>query len=513
MAKFRSIRLKIVAPLAIFIGVVAVFNSIYFPTREARLIDAIFRERLSKAVDTLILGTGISMSSGNLEGAEATVSLLERDDHLAFLLLLDPEDSELIRQGEIDEAQIDLDILVGLPEAEFIEIGHYLILKNRILFGEEVLGSAIIGLDTTEREEKILSNIVITLMLSLLLAAIGIGFIFYLTRTVIIAPMQKSVSAAEQVATGDLTVQVGASSNDEVGQLLTAIRTMTENLSSLIGQTQRSGIQITSSVTQIAASGKQLEATVTEQAASTNEVVATAKEISATSQELANTMHEVSGMAEETVSSADSGHQGLVRMESTMHQMEEATHSIASKLATINEKAGNITSVVTTITKVADQTNLLSLNAAIEAEKAGEYGLGFAVVAREIRRLADQTAVATLDIEQTVKEMRSAVAAGVMSMDKFSEEVRQGVEEVSKVGGQLAQIIEHVQALMPRFEAVAEGMGAQSLGAQQISDSMVQLNEGAQQTADSLRETNRSLEKLTQASRDLQEEIAHFKTA
>ena len=79
---------------------------------------------------------------------------------------------------------------------------------------------------------------------------------------------------------------------------------------------------------------------------------------------------------------------------------------------------------MTTITKVADQTNLLSLNAAIEAEKAGEHGRGFAVVATEIRRLADQTAIASYDIEQLVKEMQSAVSAGVMGMDKFSEEVR-----------------------------------------------------------------------------------------
>ena len=108
----------------------------------------------------------------------------------------------------------------------------------------------------------------------------------------------------------------------------------------------------------------------------------------------------------------------------------------------------NINLVVTTITKVADQTNLLSINAAIEAEKAGEYGLGFLVVAREIRRLADQTAVATLDIERMVKEMQYSVSAGVMEMDKFSEQVRQVVSEVGTIGGQLGQIITSVQGLV-----------------------------------------------------------------
>src|SRR5262249_43316335 len=151
---------------------------------------------------------------------------------------------------------------------------------------------------------------------------------------------------------------------------------------------------------------------------------ATAKEISATSKELVRTMDDLATVADQSAALAGSGQTSLTRMEDTMRQVVAAAGSVNAKLAVLNEKAGNIGKVVTTITKVADQTNLLSLNAAIEAEKAGEYGRGFSVVATEIRRLADQTAVATLDIEQMVKEIQSAVSAGVMSMDKFSEEVR-----------------------------------------------------------------------------------------
>jgi methyl-accepting chemotaxis protein WspA len=109
-----------------------------------------------------------------------------------------------------------------------------------------------------------------------------------------------------------------------------------------------------------------------------------------------------------------------------MQQLVGSVGSTSPKLAVIREKADNITQVVTTMTKVADQTDLLSINAASEAEKAGEYGRGFRVVAREIRRLADQTAVATLDIEGMVRLAQGAVPAGVMQMDKFGEEVRCG---------------------------------------------------------------------------------------
>ncbi|WP_293335240.1 methyl-accepting chemotaxis protein [Microcoleus sp. CAWBG58] len=320
------------------------------------------------------------------------------------------------------------------------------------------------------------------------------------------------VDVAEKMSIGDLTAEVHVSdTKDEISKLENSFRSMNRGLAGLIKQVQKSGIQITSSATQIAASGKQLEATVNEQAASTNEVVATAKEIAATSGKLVKTMDEVSHMAESTAREASTGQKELVRMENTMKVLGNATISISSKLGIISEKANNINSIVTTITKVADQTNLLSLNAAIEAEKAGEYGMGFAVVAREIRRLADQTAVATLDIENMVKEMQSAVSTGVMEMDKFSHEVSKGMEDIRNIGVQLAEIIQQVQSLTPRFDSVNRGMEAQSEGAQQISETMAQLAETSLQTADALREINSAIGLLNEAAQGMRHEISRFK--
>ena len=226
-------------------------------------------------------------------------------------------------------------------------------------------------------------------------------------------------------AAGDLTGDIKIEGSDAISHLGHGVQQMISNLNKLVTQVQHSGLQLVSSTTAIAATSKQLEATVAEQAATTNEIVTTATEISATSKELVTTMDDVSAVAEVAAGAAENGRTGLNKMEATMKQIVEAAGSISSKFEVLNEKANNINTVVVTITKVADQTNLLSLNAAIEAEKAGEYGFGFSVVAKEIRRLADQTAVATLDIEQMIKEMQSAVSAGVMSMERFSEQVRQ----------------------------------------------------------------------------------------
>jgi methyl-accepting chemotaxis protein WspA len=320
--------------------------------------------------------------------------------------------------------------------------------------------------------------------------------------------LQEIAKNTEQVAGGDLTVQVKRLSQKDI--MGNALAEMVEKLSSLIRRVQKSGLQVNTSATEIAATAQEQLSTASEVAATTSEIGATSKQISATSRELAETIKGISEVAEKTAVLAGSGQTGLVRMKATMQQVMEASGSISARLATLSEKAGNIGIVVTTITRVADQTNLLSLNAAIEAEKAGDYGRGFAVVATEIRRLADQTAVATGDIEQMVKEMQSAVAAGVMGMDKFSEEVRRGVESVEQVSGELSQIIHHVQALTPNFESVSEGMQSQSLGAQQISDSLSQLSEAAQQTVESLRQSNSAIGQLNEASRGLQDGVARF---
>ncbi len=323
-----------------------------------------------------------------------------------------------------------------------------------------------------------------------------------------------AASAAKQVASGDLTVRVdGSGGKDETAELLGAIGAMTLSLHSLVGRVKRSSIQLISTATELSAATNQQEATVNGFGASTNQIAAAVQEISATSQELLSTMEGVNTVAGQTASLAENGRAGLTGMDQTMRQLSKATSSISSKLAVIREKAADINVVVTTITKVADQTNLLSVNAAIEAEKAGEYGLGFLVLAREIRRLADQTAVATLDIEQMVRQMQGAVSAGVMEMDKFTEEVRQGVGSVGTIGQQLSQIIEQVQALSGRFDAVNEGMRNQSLGARQISEAMVQLTDGARLTIGSLTEFNSASSHLRDAVGELNEEIAQFKVS
>ncbi|WP_320170414.1 methyl-accepting chemotaxis protein [Maridesulfovibrio sp.] len=369
-------------------------------------------------------------------------------------------------------------------------------------------------------------------IISLVVLILTIWVIYYLIRR-ICQPIRSVSKAAFYVSQGDLRKArkvfssatdkghlkrvvesfgtEGEKGFDEVDQLVKSIHTMLNTLNSLVSQVQVSGDQVTGSALKLGSAISQLEAAVENQAAATQELGSTSREISATSQELARTMNESTQVAVSTGDLAAQGMRDLSVMGQTMDAMRDASGGIFTKLSVINSKAANISKVVSSISKISEQINLLSLNAAIEAEKAGEFGQGFSVVAREIRRLADQTAMSTLDIEKIVSEMLSAVSSGVMEMDKFRQQVENGVSNVDTLGSGISGVVDQVRSLSPQFESVNEGMQNQSEGAEQISMAMIQLSETSIQTKDALVDFISITEQLSNSVSLLEEEVAAFK--
>lgn len=359
-------------------------------------------------------------------------------------------------------------------------------------------------------ERSFLINSLLTLF-----GVIGVFMLlmFFSVNTFVRRPLNWIIAELQELTRGegDLTKRLELKTNDELGTVARLFNLFLDRLQAMVSQIQRSGIQVTSSSTELAATAKQQEVTMQTQMESTTRVVHAIQEISGMIADLTHTMQQVASMSAETAEFAGHGQADLARMDGAMQHMEQASRAISGKLQAIHEKAENITTVVTTISKVADQTNLLSLNAAIEAEKAGDFGRGFTVVAREIRRLADQTALATLDIEQMVKEMQTAVSAGVMEMDKFIAQVRHSAEDVGKIGDQLTRIIDQVQAVLPQFEDVNVAMNQQSEHTNQINTAMTALGEEMLQTTVALQESFLAIEQLNDAARGLQQEVSRFK--
>jgi methyl-accepting chemotaxis protein WspA len=511
-------------------------SKLYVPsdTQTLKALQYIITEPYSYEGKYMVEQTAPIMINGEFAGlAGVDRSLEDVDDFLKKTATFKTEQYLLVsRRGRVISATMDPTMRTRLiedtPYLEYLKpLYTRAVNESMILFTDPVTGEqrylAGIRIPTGEwslwisvtREEvlaPVWSRLRKVLFIVVLGALLALAISFRLVRSPI-ERVERAAAAAARVTAGDLTTAVSSEVQDESGVLLRGLGAMVTALSGLIGKIKASGVQLTSAASDIAAAANRQREITAGFGASTSQIAASITEISATSQELLQTMHEVASASNDTAAVANRGRGDLERMEATMQALASATASISSKLAVIAERANNIGAVVTTISKVAEQTNLLSLNAAIEAEKAGEYGLGFSVVAREIRRLADQTDVATLDIGRIVTEMRSAVSSGVMEMDRFGEQVRRGVSEATELGVQLAEIIEGVERLKPRFESAHQGMQAQVAGAGQISDAMLQLREVAVISGESSQALADTSGQLLQAVDALRAEIIRFQTA
>ena len=366
-----------------------------------------------------------------------------------------------------------------------------------------------------KRSSAVYASLTTLITMNMLTATAGIAVIVTLLSVLIVGISRRvraAQAAAERIASGDLSERVAdAGGADESAELVRAMGAMNDDLASIVGSVRAAATRLSSSSVELAATSRQQEVAAAAFGGSTAQIASAIREISATGGELLRTVGAVDAGARRSAQAAGAGRARLDGMAETMGRLDLSTGEIGDRLQVISEKAAAITSVVETITKVAEQTNLLSVNAAIEAEKAGESGLGFLVVAREIRRLADQTASATTDIERIVRQMQEAVAAGVAEMTRFTREMRGGTSDVQRVANDLGVIIDDMNSAVAGFSEVERGMTAQSSGVAQIEGAVRQVADGARQTAASVSEFGRVAAELSHAVAVLQDAVARFR--
>jgi len=497
----------------------SVYNNQVIPLNELRNLDHLFQSGIVRPVDQLLFEQ-ITWNQCQVQ-VTRTVELLnkhwadlhkihpENDDQedwlraAAPLIILSKHSMErlitILQNQKTTELDNFADKTISQLAEQYAEVTEALIQRRLSSIAKQYTASQ-------KRYQQAKNNFIWSLILGITLA----GVVSLLLVQSINKPLGQIAQAMKNLMNGDLSQKLVYEHNDEFGILINGFNRMVGDLNELISTVESSGIQVTSSITEIAASTKQQEATVNEHAATSNEIAASTTEIAATSENLMGTMSKVTDMVHNTTMAASHSHKRLNNINRVMRKMEESTVSIVNRLSILNEKANNIAIVTKTINKIADQTNLLSLNAAIEAEKAGEYGSGFSVVSSEIRRLADQTAVATFDIEQMVNEVRSAVTGGVMSIEKFADNVRRGFSDVQISSNQISEVISQVEALQPPIETLNEGIEAQSMGAKQINEAVNQLNEAAQQIAETVGQSSTTITQLSEATQTLRESVSRF---
>ena len=361
---------------------------------------------------------------------------------------------------------------------------------------------------------EVFAETLATLLVNVVSAFVGLAIVFVLLWLVaarISSRVLRAQVAARSIAQGELSLEGAVvEGEDETAELLRGIESMRRELGAIVGSVRGNAQRLAASAAELSATSRQQARTAESFSGSTAQIAAAVREISGTGAELLRSVDEVDSGARRGAESATAGRAGIDAMAASMQRLDRSTAEVAERLEAIREKAQAITTVVTTIAKVADQTNLLSVNAAIEAEKAGESGRGFLVVAREVRHLADQTASATLDIGRMVQQMQDAVASGTREMGQLAIDMRSGLTEVAQIGQGLSHVIEEFSRTSERFGAVKEGMQSQAIGVSQIHEAMQVLVSGARETGQSVAECSRVADELSHAVATLQETVARF---
>lgn len=305
----------------------------------------------------------------------------------------------------------------------------------------------------------------------------------------------------------------GGSHIKEFDELIRAISEMTRTLSTLIRSIREDGESAASGASKISSLAKAIEEIAVNEVASMRRVATSGKSISLSADAINKSARLSASQVMKTLDISRAGGENLQQLKRNYDALYAACENITRRLSIINGNAEKITAVATTIAEINKRTNILSLNASIEAEKAGEVGLGFAVVARQIRRLADKTSKSASDIEIAVRQMQSAVNSGVMEMDRFGANMRQSLKIIFETADSLSRVVGDIEGIGPKFENIASRILTLAENARKISDTMTELSQNSVRSRDTAMEFKSATLKLDSTSSSLIGEVSRFKVS
>ncbi|UQS12848.1 methyl-accepting chemotaxis protein [Pseudomonas sp. HS6] len=348
------------------------------------------------------------------------------------------------------------------------------------------------------------------LIATLLAVAFGLLAAWAITRQIII-PLEQTLKVAERVAAGDLTHNLISQRRDELGQLQRSMQSMTQGLRELIGGISDGVTQIASAAEELSAVTEQTSAGVNNQKIETDQVATAMNEMAATVQEVARNAEEAS---EAAVAADQQAREGDKVVGEAIAQIErlatEVGHSTEA-MGELKRESDKIGSVLDVIKSVAQQTNLLALNAAIEAARAGEAGRGFAVVADEVRSLAQRTQKSTEEIEELIVGLQNGTQQVATIMDNSRTLTQSSVELTRRAGGSLENITRTVSAIQAMNQQIAAAAEQQSAVAEEINRSVLNVRDVSDQTSAASEETAASSVELARLGTHLQTLVGRFK--
>lgn len=345
--------------------------------------------------------------------------------------------------------------------------------------------------------------------------AASLVFLLLVVRSTITRKLHEFVEKVTDLARGegDLTKQVVVNSNDEFGLLADEINSLVEKIRKIITQIAQTSEQVSSSAEELQATSGQMAAGA-EAVVLQIETVATAgEEMSATSGDIAQNCQMASEGSQMASVAAVSGARVVEETIAVMNTIAVRVRSSATAVESLGSRSDQIGQIVGTIEDIADQTNLLALNAAIEAARAGEQGRGFAVVADEVRALAERTTRATREIGEMIKAIQLETKSAVIAMEEGVVEVAKGSDKAAHSGQALNQIMQQINDVNSQIHQVATAAEEQTATTSEISNNMQQITEVIAQTSAGAKDSAAAAYQLSKLAEDLRRIVGQFKIA
>jgi methyl-accepting chemotaxis protein len=349
------------------------------------------------------------------------------------------------------------------------------------------------------------SSVVVLGIISLVSVIIGV-VISRIFGAFIISAIRK----ATVIASGDLTQNIEVNSRDEIGELLTAINGMRQKLLDMLSDISDTTEQLSTASEEMSSITTQTSNTIQTQRSETEHVATAMNEMKATIQEVAVNINNTASAANEAREQTLEGRQVVQRSIDQINKLAEQVENSSITINNLEQHSEAINTVLDVIKGIADQTNLLALNAAIEAARAGEQGRGFAVVADEVRTLAGRTRQSTDEINEMIEKLQTGSRQAVAVMDQSRDESRSAVEFATQTGSAFASITQAVERINEMSTQIASASEEQGVVAEEINCNVVKINDMSNQTADGASEIAASSQNLAHMATGLRGLVARF---
>ncbi len=354
--------------------------------------------------------------------------------------------------------------------------------------------------------------IVLVVSAIVFLAAVGLSLVISLImKSLILAPVKKTVEVIEAAAEGDLTKRINVDSKDEIGEMALHFNAFVEKLHEAIVHVAESSTEVSSAAGSLDKATEQMASGVEEAAMQVNSVATASEEMSKTSTEIAQNCVVAVKSSNAANQSVAGGQKIIGQSISAMNRISDRVRESSEVIKGLGERSDQIGEIVGLINDVADQTNLLALNAAIEAARAGEHGRGFAVVADEVRKLAERTSQATKEISDTIKAMQQETKKAVSSMQEGVNEVGIGATEATKSGEALDEILDLINKVAAEINQIAVASEEETATTNEIASSIQKIAQVMQTTTETIQDNRDSSSRLATLSKELEKMVGQFR--